>query len=88
MKDRRTAERVVDVRDISPSVRHEVIAQLFRNLPPGGGLEVVNDHDPKRLRFEFEARFGDRFVWTYLEDGPDRWRVRISRPARPEGERR
>lgn len=83
MKDWRTAERVVDVREITPSVRHEVIAQLFKNLPPLAGLEIVNDHDPKRLRIEFEARFGDQFVWTYLEEGPDLWRVRISRPARP-----
>ena len=74
-------ERVVDVREISPSVRHEVITQLFRNLTPGAGLVIVNDHDPKRLRFDFQARFGDVFTWTYLEEGPDLWRVRIGRMA-------
>jgi uncharacterized protein (DUF2249 family) len=40
---------------------------------------LVNDHDPKPLRYQFEARH----VGTsdYLESGPKVWRVRIGRPA-------
>ena len=41
---------------------------------------LVNDHDPKPLRYQFEAEHPSRFTWDYLEAGPDVWRVRIGRP--------
>lgn len=79
MENWRTAERVVDARLIEPDVRHELILQIFRNLSPDGGFQVLNDHDPKPLQDQFEARFADRFSWTYLEEGPEVWWVRIGR---------
>lgn len=82
-QDTTTAERVIDVREISPRVRHDVIFQLFQNLRPAQGFTIVNDHDPKPLHFQFQARFGGHFQWTYLEQGPDLWRVRISRAGQP-----
>jgi len=39
----------------------------------------VNDHDPKPLRYQFEAEHRDAFTWDYLERGPRVWRVRIGR---------
>jgi uncharacterized protein (DUF2249 family) len=38
---------------------------------------LVNNHDPKPLRREFQATYPDRFGWDYLEAGPEQWRVRI-----------
>ncbi|WP_418219803.1 DUF2249 domain-containing protein [Bradyrhizobium icense] len=31
------------------------------------------------LRHQFEIRYGDGFRWTYLEEGPEVWRVRLER---------
>jgi uncharacterized protein (DUF2249 family) len=42
---------------------------------------LVNDHDPKPLRYQFEAEHAGEFTWEYLESGPEVWRVRIGRPA-------
>jgi uncharacterized protein (DUF2249 family) len=39
----------------------------------------VNDHDPRPLRHQLAAERPDAFEWTYLEEGPDVWRVRIDR---------
>ena len=75
-----TAARV-DVREIPPRQRHPLIFSTFANLPLGSALELVNDHDPKPLRYEFEAERPEEFTWDYLEQGPDVWRVAITRLA-------
>lgn len=71
-------ERVVDVRELNPRIRHTVIFQLFEHLGRDESLQLVVDHDPKPLRFQLEAKHGARCRWTYLEEGPDLWRVRLN----------
>ena len=73
------AERVIDVREISPRLRHTVILQLFEHLDDTRSLQVIADHDPRPLRLQLEAMHGERCLWTYLEQGPDVWRVRLHR---------
>jgi uncharacterized protein (DUF2249 family) len=70
-------ERIIDVTDIDRRHRHTVIEQLFEHLASGASLQLVVDHDPRPLRFQLEARHGPRCQWTYLEEGPDTWRVRL-----------
>lgn len=70
-------ERVIDVRQIDPRHRHIVILQLFENLPAGGTMQLIADHDPKPLRFQLEAKYGAACLWTYLEEGPDAWHIRL-----------
>lgn len=70
-------ERILRVREIDPRVRHQVILQLFENLDADGSLQLVVDHDPKPLRHQLEMRYGAACGWTYLEAGPDLWRVRL-----------
>lgn len=72
-------ERVVKVNDIDPRHRHMVIQQLFEHLPPGASLQLVVDHDPKPLRVQLETRYGGQCQWSYVEEGPDAWRVRLKR---------
>lgn len=71
----------LDVRDLAPARRHETIFSAYRDLAPGAGFILVNDHDPKPLRYQFEAEHAGQFTWQYLESGPEVWRVRIGRPA-------
>jgi len=68
-------ERVIDVRQIDPRHRHMVILQLFEHLPAGGTMQMIVDHDPKPLRFQLKTKYGAACLWTYLEEGPDAWRV-------------
>lgn len=75
--DVETEERVIDVRDISPNIRHTVIVQLFEHLDDASSLQLIVDHDPRRLRLQLEDKHGKRVGWTYLEQGPDLWRVRL-----------
>jgi uncharacterized protein (DUF2249 family) len=70
-------ERVFDMREITPRVRHTVVLQLFEHLDEARSLQLVVDHDPQPLRLQLEAKHGSRCRWTDLEQGPDVWRVRL-----------
>ncbi|MDE3131165.1 MAG: DUF2249 domain-containing protein [Acidobacteriota bacterium] len=76
-----TTDPQLDVRSEPPARRHELIFENYHQLAPGDGFELVNDHDPKPLYFQLEAEHGGQFTWSYLESGPEVWRVRIGRPA-------
>jgi uncharacterized protein (DUF2249 family) len=76
-----TIEVVLDVRSMPPAARHETIFTTYDNLEQGTTFLLVNDHDPKPLRYQFEAEHADQFTWDYLEVGPRVWRVRIGRPG-------
>jgi len=74
------ATRELDVRPLAPAQRHEIIFSEFHALAPGSGYVLVNDHDPKPLRYQFEAEHAGDFTWDAIESGPEVWRVRITRP--------
>jgi uncharacterized protein (DUF2249 family) len=74
-------EHILDVRTEIPRRRHEMIFEAFADLAPGDSYVLVNDHDPKPLRYQFEAENAGEFSWAYLEEGPEVWRVRIGRTA-------
>ncbi len=69
----------LDVRTTHPRERHPKIFGVFDGLKPGESFVLVNDHDPKPLYYEFLAERPGQVEWTYLEEGPEVWRVRITR---------
>ncbi|HET7275079.1 MAG TPA: DUF2249 domain-containing protein [Longimicrobiaceae bacterium] len=69
----------LDVRVIPPREKHPAIFQTFDALEPGESFILVNDHDPFPLRYQFEAERTGAFTWTYLEQGPQVWRVEIAK---------
>ncbi len=81
MTEPRIDERVINVLDIEPQHRHAILFRLFEHLTPDQSLQIVVDHDPRRLRMQLEASHGSRCGWSYLEQGPDRWRVRLRQLA-------
>ncbi|HLU37213.1 MAG TPA: DUF2249 domain-containing protein [Thermomicrobiales bacterium] len=72
---------MIDVREIAPRERHPLIFQTFDELAAGDAFELVNDHDPKPLYYQFMAERPGQLDWDYLEEGPEVWRVRISKTA-------
>lgn len=74
-------ETVLDARLLSPRARHPRIFAAWEDLPVGGVLRLVNDHDPKPLFYEFKAERAGEFDWEPVERGPERWVVRITRLA-------
>ncbi|HLZ21410.1 MAG TPA: DUF2249 domain-containing protein [Ktedonobacterales bacterium] len=81
MSDTTEQNEILDVRTIPPAQRHPMIFQRFAALPVGGGFTLVNDHDPKPLYYQLNFEHSGQLGWEYLEQGPEVWRVRISRTA-------
>ena len=69
----------LDVRNLPHGQRHEIIFARLDALVPGQALVIVNDHDPKPLRYQTEALWPGRYTWTYREAGPQVWRLAITR---------
>lgn len=75
------AVTTLDVRPIPPPQKHPTIFQTFDSLQVGQHFILINDHDPKPLYYQFSHERDGQFSWEYLEQGPQVWRVKISRPA-------
>lgn len=71
----------LDVRTLHPRDRHPLIFTRFAELEPGQAFELVNDHDPKPVFYQLQAEHPGTVDWSYLEEGPRIWRVRVGRNA-------
>jgi uncharacterized protein (DUF2249 family) len=69
----------VDARTYEPRDKHNVIFQTFNDLKNGENMELINDHDPRPLHYQFLAEYEGQFNWKYLEQGPEVWRVSIGK---------
>jgi len=71
--------RILNVTAIEPKLKHPTIFKKFDVLEPGETLTIHNDHDPKPLYYQLLGERGNIFTWEYLEEGPQLWRVNISK---------
>jgi uncharacterized protein (DUF2249 family)/hemerythrin-like domain-containing protein len=69
----------LDLRPLPPFERHVKIFELWDQLKPGQTLRIINDHNPKPLRYQFEAEQKGKFDWHNDQEGPKDWVVRILR---------
>lgn len=76
-----TERTTIDVRTIIPRERHPLLFKTFDELAAGESFELVNDHDPKPLYYQFMAERPGQLGWEYLEEGPETWRVVLTKQA-------
>jgi uncharacterized protein (DUF2249 family) len=72
----------VDIRCLGNCTdRKAHVLATFDGLGKGESLVVVNDHMPNGLRRHFEEHRPGAFGWTALEDGPEVFRVEVTKTA-------
>ncbi len=71
----------LDARTLSPSIRRDTLVAAVLGLSPGEQLVIASDHDPARLHGVITEQLDGPPDWTYLQSGPDLWRVRVGRGA-------
>ena len=76
-----TGEPVVDTRVHAAGSCASMATQSVDALATGGSFVLVADHDPRGIRYMLEAERPGSTSWEPLEDGPERWQVRIARVA-------
>lgn len=71
-------EPELDARAIPHAIRHGAIFGALASLPSGGALILVAPHDPVPLLDQIRERVGDAIEVSYLERGPEDWRLRLA----------
>ena len=71
----------LDARAIPPAIRHATIFGALDGVRPGDGLVLVAPHDPLPLLAQLERRAPSGFEVSYLERGPQTWRLALVRRA-------
>ncbi|MDQ2862511.1 MAG: DUF542 domain-containing protein, partial [Bacteroidota bacterium] len=79
-------ENILNVTLIEPKLKHPTIFVKFDELNAGESLTIHNDHDPKPLYYQLLGERGNIFTWEYLEEGPQLWRVKISKKLSGQGD--
>ena len=74
-------EHEIDVRTMRKPDKHPAIFQAYAGVKVGESLVLVNDHDPRHLRDEFEIEYPGGYSWEYIARDPRDWRIRITKLA-------
>jgi regulator of cell morphogenesis and NO signaling len=70
---------ILDVPALPPTQKHPTVFKTFDSLQEGAAFILRNDHDPIPLFYEMKAERGDTFTWEKLENGPEQWKVKITK---------
>jgi regulator of cell morphogenesis and NO signaling len=70
---------VLNVPSLAPAQKHPAVFKTFDSLKEGASFILQNDHDPIPLFYEMKAELGDTFIWEKLENGPEIWRVKLTK---------
>jgi uncharacterized protein (DUF2249 family) len=72
-------EIVLDVRTIPHAIRHATIFGAIGAIASGFSLDLVADHNPLPLLAQLDQRNPGEFAVSYLEEGPEVWKLRLTR---------
>jgi uncharacterized protein (DUF2249 family) len=69
----------LDARVVPHAIRHATVFGALDAVRPGRGLVLIAPHDPLPLLRQIEQREPGVFEVSYLERGPEAWRLRLAR---------
>lgn len=72
---------VLDARQVPHNIRHATVFGALDAVRAGAGLELIAPHDPLPLLAQIDEREPGAFTVTYLERGPEVWRIALDRRA-------
>lgn len=71
----------LDLRSVPRPSRHPLVFARFDALAVGESFELINDHDPIPLHRQMDAMRPGQATWSYLERGPEAFRIHVLRVA-------
>lgn len=69
----------LDVRVVPHAIRHGTVFGALSAIGPGEAMVLVAPHDPKPLLAQIDEREAGTISVTYLERGPQAWRLQLQR---------
>lgn len=76
-----TDEQIVDTRIHEGGSCATLATTAVDGLVTGASFVLVADHDPRGINYMLLAERPGSTSWEVLEDGPERWQVRIGKTA-------
>lgn len=76
-----SGEQVVDTRIHEGGSCASLATTAVDGLAVGASFVLVADHDPRGINYMLRAERPGATSWDVLEDGPERWQVRIGRTS-------
>jgi uncharacterized protein (DUF2249 family) len=71
----------LDARAVPHAIRHATVFGALETVAPGGGLLLIAPHDPLPLLAQIDGRWPGVFDVSYVERGPEAWRLALTRTA-------
>jgi uncharacterized protein (DUF2249 family) len=68
--------------ELPPGERLSTLLRTFDALAPDQGFELQSNHPPKAALEHLTKERPALFEWSPLEEGPERWRTRVTRRPR------
>jgi len=69
----------LDATVIPHAIRHATIFGALATLHPGFSLDLLAPHDPLPLLAQIKEAYQETMTWSYVETGPEVWRLRFTR---------
>ncbi len=69
----------LDARQIPHAIRHASIFGAVGGLAPGAGMILIAPHDPLPLLAQLKDREGDAVEVSYVQRGPEAWKLKLVR---------
>ncbi len=69
----------IDMTALPQFEKHQKLFGTIDSLKSGETLKIINDHDPKPLKYKLEIEQKGMFAWEYEQEGPHIWMVVITR---------
>lgn len=71
----------LDVRPIPHAIRHATVFGALQSLAPAQAMILAAHHNPLPLLRQIEDMFDGRIEVSYLEEGPDVWKLKMLNTA-------
>lgn len=80
----RHSKVLLDMGELAPAQRQAQIFEAWGKLTCGGTIELLSDHDPLPLYYQFACEHAGTFYWEHVAQGPQKWRVQITKGDYPD----
>lgn len=74
-----SAPNALDIRPLAPHRKSTTVLATFDRLNEGESFILVDDQDPVSLRSLLKTERPGQGQWSYLQEGPYVWHVRVTR---------
>lgn len=71
----------LDATSIPHAIRHGSVIGAFSQVRPGSAMVLVAPHNPVPLLGQLQEINGPALEISYLQEGPDAWRIKLARKA-------